>query len=258
MNTQEVRQIYNEKIKNQPSGSYEKERWFLNEISKAAYEMTLNCVKKYFLDDLGDFINFLEVGSGAGTWTKLFVKKQPAANFDLVDISGEMIKQAKENLGSGSNIGYFETDFLEFDVGKKYDVFFSCRALEYFPDKNEFIKKVSLLLAPGGKGLIVTKAPKYLRNKILGRQISRLHQWQISWRSLRESLFGYGLVGAEFYPAAMYLPLFKSAAVNRFVYGLFGGKRLNFLTNLFSESYAVKFTKKAPATPRKAPGVFPK
>jgi len=243
MNIQDVKQIYNEKIANKSLGGYEKERWFLSEISKAAHEMTSSCIRKHFLNDLGDFSNFLEVGSGAGTWTKLFLASQPFVNFDLIDISSEMIKQAKKNLGEAGNIGYFETDFLEFEPDKKYDVFFSSRALEYFPDKEMFIKKVSSLLSSAGRGFIITKTPKYFRNKILGKKISRLHQGQISFGKLRQIMEKHGLSDIEFYSVTMYFPLLKSAAANRFVWHIFGRKRLNFLNSLFSESYCVRFKK---------------
>lgn len=244
MNTQDVKQIYNEKVANKSLCGYEKERWFSSDIAKAAYEMILNCVNNHLLNDLGDFSTFFEVGPGAGTWTKLFLAKQPSAHFDLVDISGEMLKQARGNMGEGGNIRYFEADFLDFEAEKKYDVFFSSRALEYFPDKEKFVKKVSSLLAPGGRGFIITKAPKYLRNKILGRKISQLHQSQISFIKLYWILEECGLSDIEFYPAAMYCPVLKSALANRFIYKIFGGKKLGFLSNIFSESYAVKFKKR--------------
>lgn len=237
----DVKNLYNNAVRGK---DYETERWLASPLKKAGYEMTMAALRRHFLTDELNFSEYLEVGPGAGTWTKLFVGEYPNARFDLVDISFEMLELARWNLKNQGNVRYFEKDFLEYEPDKIYDIFFSSRALEYFPDKEKFISKVSSCLAPGGWGFIITKSPKYFRNKILGRKIGPLHQGQIVFGRLRQIMEKHGLSGIEIYPAAMYIPLLKSAAANRFAWRIFNGKKLNFFSNLFSESYCVKFSKK--------------
>ena len=189
------------------------------------------------------FYDYLELGSGAGTWTKLFLEKCPDAKFDLVDISGEMLDQAKENLGSYQNIRYFEADFLDFKPDKQYDLFFSSRALEYVPDKKRAVLKIAGLLRSGGRGFIITKTPKYLRARVFGRKIPRLHQGQIAPRKLKQLLSEAGFKNIAIYPATMSFPLFKSPKLNRLLFKVFYKHGLNFLSEFFSESYCVKFEK---------------
>ncbi|MBI4836918.1 MAG: methyltransferase domain-containing protein [Candidatus Portnoybacteria bacterium] len=275
-------------------GDYERRRWFSDALREAGYQMTKESIH-YHLLERGPFYDCLELGPGAGTWTKLFLEKYPDANFDLVDISGEMLKLAKKNLdkfinplchseaigrrisssmrsfapqfcgaqddsGEGNrddkgdtqddkrgvkfgNVRYFETDFLDFKPDKQYDLFFSSRALEYISDKKEAVLKVAGLLKSGGRGFIITKTPKYLRAKLLGREIPELHQGQIAPRKLKQLLSETGFKNIEIYPVAMSLPLLKSSKLNRLLFRIFYKFRLNFLSQFFAESYCVKFEK---------------
>ena len=242
MKSESVKEIYNRQVKTKFGGDYEHRRWFSDALKEAGYQMTRESICHHFLE--GSLFNdYLELGPGAGTWTKLFLEKCPDAKFDLVDISGEMLDQAKENLGSYQNIRYFEADFLDFKPDKQYDLFFSSRALEYVPDKKRAVLKIAGLLRSGGRGFIITKTPKYLRARVFGRKIPRLHQGQIAPRKLKQLLSEAGFKNIAIYPATMSFPLFKSPKLNRLLFKVFYKHGLNFLSQFFSESYCVKFEK---------------
>jgi len=242
MQTKDFKDIYNNVVKDKFKGDYEYNRWFKDVLARSGYEMTRQAIERHFLSGL-EFTNYLEVGPGPGTWTALFLEKNNQARFSLVDISAEMLKLAKEKLAAYQQINFFETDFFEFLDNNRYDLFFSSRAIEYFPDKNEFLKKISNLLVGGGKGFIVTKTPRYWSYKIMGREVPAMHRGQISPREMEKLLLKNNFTKIGFYPAVMIFPFLKSAWLNRILYKIFGGFRLNFLSQQFCESYCVKFTR---------------
>ena len=243
MNQEEVKEKYNKDILDKFKSDYEYNRWFKNPILKAGYDMTKNTIENLLLSEKLHFQNYLELGPGAGTWTKPFLEKNSHAQFDLVDISREMLSLAKEALSKYKNVNYFESDFLQFGSQKKYDFFFSSRVIEYFTHKDSFTEKLSSLMVAGGTCFLITKTPKYLRYKLLDRKIVNFHQNQIQPKDLKKVLEKNGFSEFEFYPVTMYFPGMKSASLNRLVYKIFHRFRLNFLSQFFSESYSVKFKK---------------
>lgn len=240
LNATEIKKKYNE-IAGSVRGDYEVQRWQRDGIQIAVYKMTRLTVERLALPI--PFSHFLEVGPGPGTWTKFFIKKRPEAQFDLVDISAEMIKQAQENLSSTNRVKYIIADFLDFSSDYKYDFFFSARAIEYFRDKDILIKKISELMQKGGQGFLITKTPHYWRQRILFRRPPVLHRGQISHSELKKLLEERGFGAVKIYPATIIVPLFRSAKINMFFYRLFSKSELNFISQFFSESYCVQFVK---------------
>lgn len=241
MNSENIKDIYNKKIKECRS-KYEDQRWFKDDFYKSGYEMTLSSINR--LVSGHSFKNILELGPGNGTWTKLLISFYPEAKFDLVDISGEMLKLAKDALRQHENINYFETDFLNYGIDKNYDLFFSSRVIEYINDKEAVVKKIIGLLAPEGRGFVITKMPKYLRNKIMGRELSAMHQGQIKPEHLLRLLEKNGGQNIKMYPATLIFPVLESVFLNKILYKIFGGFKLNFISRQFCESYCVIFSKK--------------
>lgn len=236
-------EFYNRKIVESYKGDYERGHWFKNPVSRANYEMTRRSIIKHFLKDISNFEDYLELGPGPGTWTKLFIEKNSTANFDLVDISSGMLGLAKQSLTNSNSIRYFEKDFLDFKSDKKYDLFLSSRVLEYINDKDLAVRKISDLLRSGGRGFIITKTPKSLRHKLLGRRLPKIHQQRISPENLARLLLKNKMEDIEIYPITIIFPLLRSAFMNNFLYELFGNFRLNIVSKFFSESYGIKFRK---------------
>ena len=242
MQTEQVKNKYNKDIKNKYNNGYEQERWFKNDIQKAGYEVTLEAVQKYALKDVYSFC--FELGPGHGTWTKELLEHNSNANYDLLDISGEMLRLVKERFKDKTNINYIEGDFLKFETEKQYDFFFSSRAIEYIPKKEEVAKKISDLIKSGGRGFVITKTPKYLRDKMLGRKIDDFHSGQIAPEKLRELFKKNNCKNIKIYPVTMSWPFWRSAKMNMLLYKIFGNYQLNLVSQFFSESYTVIFEKK--------------
>lgn len=242
MSHAETKDFYNHSAdQTENSGGYEYNRWFKDKISRQLYQMTAEEIERVCQET--KFNDYLEVGCGPGVWSKFFLKNNSGKNFDLVDISGNMIKQAKDALKEYGNVRYFVSDFLDFVPDKKYDFFFSARAFEYIEDKLAAIKKIKELLMPCGSGFIITKTPKYLRSKIMGQKVSSLHRHQIDFSKLKKILREVGFGEIKCFAATAYFPFFKSTMANSFLSRFVKGRELNLFISLFTESYCVTFKK---------------
>lgn len=238
MDSEKVKNIYNEKIRN--CDSYEKKRWFQNSIRRAGYKMTLNALKRHVFEV--NFGHCLELGPGHGTWTEKLIQTHQSSKFDLVDISEEMLALSQKRFEDLDNIRYFRSNFLEFEADQKYDFFFSSRVIEYLPQKELVVKKIVDLLEDEKEGFIITKTPKYLRAKLLKRKVSDFHSGQISPQDL-VNLFKQNNCKVDVYPVTLSFPVLHSAKINLFLAKIFSNKKLNFISQFFSESYGIKFKK---------------
>lgn len=242
MDTQEIKQKYNQEIQVKYKFDYEHNRWFATPLLQAGFKMMQKTIQKHVLSDKLVVENILELGPGAGTWTKMLKTKFAQANFDLVDISKEMLALAQRALGDDKFV-YFESDFLDWQGSKKYDLFFSSRALEYFPSKSPVISKIFSLLNQEKYGFIITKNPQYWRYQLVGRKIPDMHRQQVKPKDLKIILSKVGFSEIKFYPAVMTMPFFKSPFLNSLLFRLFGNFQLNIISQLFTEAYLVKFKK---------------
>src|SRR3989344_2221644 len=102
-------------------GAYEYDRWFKNPIQEAGYKLTRGAVRRHVLGDESlNPVRVLELGPGAGTWTKLLLARFPDAYFDLLDISEEMLARAKAALGAKEHIRYITSDVMQWTPEVKY------------------------------------------------------------------------------------------------------------------------------------------
>ncbi len=242
MFSQQVRDYYNQAIKNKFGQGYEYERWFKDEVRKLSYQMTLSALQRFTRGI--NFTNYLEIGPGAGTWTDFFWQMNKAANFDLVDISDEMLEMAKQRFDQFDNFRFFLSDFVDFSPDREYDFIFSARAFEYFPDKEKAVSKILSSLRSGGQAVIITKYPKYLRSSLRGQRVKSLHQHQIAPTDLHQMIARQGGIDIEKHPVVLYFPFFNKAVLNKIVYQVLHRFTLNSLVGLFTESYLIKFSKK--------------
>ena len=241
LNADLVAKKYNSLVGATLQGAYEENRWFRDPIQRAAYDMTRRSVERQALTV--PFTRYFELGPGPGTWTKLFVAREPEASFTLVDISEEMIRAAQRALPPDARVTCLVRDFSEFATPQTYDLFFSSRAFEYLPDKAAAVKKIMALLAPGGRGFIITKTPKYWRDRLRGRNPSAFHRGQISPRRFRRLLRKCGARDVALYPVTVSVPWFNSPRLNLFVCRLLCRWRLNPFSQAVAESYGVRFKK---------------
>ncbi|HAZ29029.1 MAG TPA: hypothetical protein DCY48_04640 [Candidatus Magasanikbacteria bacterium] len=241
--TSDIKNIYNKKNKDKYNGNYEYSRWIKSDIDRAAYRMTYKSIRQR-LDEIPVHPSrILEVGPGPGTWTKLLVSKFPHARIDVVDISSEMLHQARESLQACHGVYFFESDFLAFHGGPSYDFFFASRVFEYFPDKGKAVQKIALLVSPGKKVMLITKTPHYRRLKLLGKSLTAMHQGQIAPHALVNLFFAHGFSDIHIFPVTISIPLFHSARLNLFFYRLCSRFRLRWWNKAISESYILVATK---------------
>src|SRR3989344_7588832 len=129
--------------------NYEATRWKKTPLLAAQYRMMTDVLNRLIIPNVRQVRRVLEVGPGPGTWTKFLLEANPVAQYTLVDISREMLTQAREALAGRANVAFIESDLLAFESSELFDFFFSSRAIEYLPDKHAAVQKIASLLMPG-------------------------------------------------------------------------------------------------------------
>lgn len=233
---EEVRTRYNTSIPDRYEHEYELERWHSTSERRSHYRMTHESILRILKGQLCPK-HYLEVGPGHGTWTKVFLSHCEDTQMSLVDISREMLGIAEKALEGYSNITYHESDFLAFTPPMTYDYFFSSRALEYIPDKNEFVRKLSHLLTGGAKVCIITKMPHYGRQRFTGKQVATFHSGQIEPEELASLFHEYGFSHIHTHPVTFVVPLLRLGFLNTVLWHMFRRFPCNPFSNFFSESY---------------------
>jgi ubiquinone/menaquinone biosynthesis C-methylase UbiE len=91
----------------------------------------------------------LELGCGTGTFEGLFAKAD-AESYDGVDLSGEMLKIAKEK-SVGKNTAYHKMSLEDFaKQDKKYDIIVSSSFLHHLVDLEQSLQEIKGMLAVDG------------------------------------------------------------------------------------------------------------
>jgi ubiquinone/menaquinone biosynthesis C-methylase UbiE len=95
----------------------------------------------------------LEIGCGNGRMTMGFA--QLFQEVHAIDVSGEMIRQAKENLTSFKNVFLYETNGKDLGIfeNEKFDFCFSFIVFQHIPSKStifNYVKEAGRVLKPGG------------------------------------------------------------------------------------------------------------
>ncbi len=234
--------VFYDQIQQKFGNDYESKRWFRSPVTRSHFKMATQAILRV-VDSIA-YTNCLELGPGAGTWTKLLLTKHPNAKYTVLDISKTMLDIARENLKeAGGDITYIQSDFSTYAEGGSYDFFFSSRALEYIVDKDEAIAKIHRILAPNGQGVIITKNPRYWADKLFMRTIPDLHKNQIAPGALTALLTEKGFTVKLVRPATVTFPLCKSARLNDVVFALLAHSWIAPIHRLFAESYIVHFKK---------------
>lgn len=237
--------FYNTSMPEKYGPVYEKGRWDATPFLKAQYHMMDSLLRAKVLPLIKGSTSVVEVGPGPGTWTKKLLEAEPSAQYTLVDISSEMLGQAKKALTEFENVTFVERDLVEYQQSPMFDFFFSSRAIEYMPDKQKAVATIASLLTSGGKGAIITKTPKPGFDKLRGRTISPLHRGQIGPSELARVVRDAGLVVDGIDIATATVPGLHAPLVNKAAYALLS--RVPFVRPLFvfSESYLLRFHKPA-------------
>ncbi len=241
METKQIKDFYNQSLQ-KSENSYEQDRWGKTPQMRAGYLNTKSALHAVVPRYLHNAMQVFELGPGPGTWTKELLTIAPQATYHLVDISEEMLKQAKGNLKGFPNITFTQSDILDFVPQQQYDFFFSSRIIEYVPDKDRAIKIIASALKPGAYGYLVTKTPQYQRwfgNKVA----SQVHQTQIDSVALSELLQRHGFEVIDSFQVTCVFPGVRSGFLDRALTAFCRLLPFSWGASV-SESYALVFRKK--------------
>jgi ubiquinone/menaquinone biosynthesis C-methylase UbiE len=94
----------------------------------------------------------LEIGCGTGPFTRLLATK--AHQVTALDLSGEMIRLARQRSTNHSNIEYMVADLLQMELpANRFDCIVMIATLHHLPHGSVF-EKIKQALAPGGTLII--------------------------------------------------------------------------------------------------------
>lgn len=242
MNQEKGSEFYKTLSTAQTGGDYQKKRWD-TPMGRAHFETTRRTIVDRAFCVARGMHSYLEVGPGPGTWSQLFVEAHPDVFFTLVDISEEMLSQAKRNLNS-ERIEYVCSDFRAYEGHKgAIDFFFSSRALEYIEDKAGFARKVALLLKPEGTGFVITKCGHPWRDTVRGRKLPERHAHQTTPRALAREFKKAGLEIIDIGVATVTLPLVHSPALNTAIWNILRLLPSFLIPMVVAESFYISFRK---------------
>ncbi len=241
MKHEAVASFYND-IQQKFGDDYESGRWFRSSVTRSHFKMATEAISEVVSQC--KFTKCLELGPGAGTWTKLLRTFSPDAQYTLLDISDTMLSIARKNLSPDSEkIEFITSDFLAYETAKTYDFFFSSRAIEYIIDKKTAVEKMYRLLESEGEGIVITKNPRYWGDRLLGRATPDLHKNQIAPSAFVALLKDAGFIVTLIRPVTMTVPFFKCAWLNDIAFKLLHRSWFPILNSIFMESYIVHFKK---------------
>ncbi|MBZ9571099.1 class I SAM-dependent methyltransferase [Methanobrevibacter sp. TMH8] len=134
---------------NKIAEKYDSQRKKLIPVFDDFYGIAINSVK---IED--PIPNVLEIGTGTGLFTEMFLKKYPNAEMDLVDISENMLDVAKERFQTNTNLNFYLEDITKFEVeeDKQYDAIISSLAIHHLsnPEKEKLYHKIGEWIKPEG------------------------------------------------------------------------------------------------------------
>ena len=144
-------------IYDEAASYYQQLRWFKTRLTRLEYAQTEDALLSQFQFVPANKGRYLEIGCGPGTWTKVVAPH--AAEVVALDISENMIAQAKTYVGGASNITFVHGDAAEYQPDGQLDGFFSFRVIEYVNGWQDVLTRVASHVRSGGRAVVCTKTP---------------------------------------------------------------------------------------------------
>lgn len=218
---------------------YEHLRWFSRKASLHAYNQTKATIDTFLTNKKCKRI--IEVGCGAGTWTKEIAKYSNTVL--AVDISENMLEFAKKNIISDS-IDFRVMDFLNIDesIYNNFDGLVTIRMLRFTNDLDLFLQKTISVIKPGGFCLIITVNPLWIKRKIIGSEEDKRVNITLRYpHSLKSKMVGYGFEDIKIRSAVIYMPPPLNPALKFYEWlrKLNQNRELSRPIALLAESYAI-------------------
>lgn len=231
-----AKDYYNNTVKDMED--YERQRWFTRKASLHSYNQTKSTINNFFGNKKFDKI--IEVGCGAGTWTKEISKYSNAVVG--VDISENMLEFTKDI--KSDSIEFRVMDFLDINESfyNTFDGLVTIRMLRFVNDLDTFLQKAISVIKPGGFCLIITINPLWIKGKIIGsKEGERVNVTLRDPFDLKLKLIEMHFKNVEIRPAVIYIPPPLNPALKFYnrLHKSSQSKELSRPTALLTESYAI-------------------
>ncbi|UOK58569.1 class I SAM-dependent methyltransferase [Metabacillus hrfriensis] len=94
----------------------------------------------------------LDIGAGTGLFSSFIRKKFPKAKMTLIDISENMLEQAKSRFKEDDYIDYLIADYTEHKFEEKFDIVVSSLSIHHLTDeaKKKLFDNIYFILNPDG------------------------------------------------------------------------------------------------------------
>jgi 2-polyprenyl-3-methyl-5-hydroxy-6-metoxy-1,4-benzoquinol methylase len=141
--------------------------WLADYADRRASDFVLETVEN--IVKLKASAKVLDVGCGPGKWTRLFVKR--CSSVTAIDLSSEMIRLAKESLGSEdlSRVNFHTMNVSELSFPPDtYDLVNCITVLQHIPTEEDWklaVSKIVSVTKPKGKVLLYESAPGFVLKK---------------------------------------------------------------------------------------------
>jgi tRNA (cmo5U34)-methyltransferase len=81
--------------------------------------------------------HILDLGAGTGLLSQMVLQKHPTATFDLIDLSENMLKVAKERFRGTANVNFKVGDYTRNPFEKDYDAIISSLSIHHLMDADK-------------------------------------------------------------------------------------------------------------------------
>jgi trans-aconitate 2-methyltransferase len=130
--------------------------------------------------------NVLDVGCGDGRTTVEIAKRVPEGSVLGVDISPNMIDEARKSFGDVKNLSFECIDISQFTSNKVFDFAVSFSAFHWVKDQKKALKNIYSVLKPGGK-LLMKFSLQQKRNPL--SIVFEDPKWEACLRRQKETYF---------------------------------------------------------------------
>jgi len=144
-------------IYDEAASYYQQLRWFKSPLTRLEHRQTADALLTSFQFVPENKGRYLEIGCGPGTWTKLVAAH--SREVVALDISANMIEQAKRYLADANNVTFVHGDAGEYQPDGELDGIFSFRVLEYVNGWQDVLTRTAAHVRRGGRAVICTKTP---------------------------------------------------------------------------------------------------
>ena len=121
-------------------------------------------------------VSILDIGAGTGLLTSFVYNQYPESNYTIIDISKEMIEQAKKRFNGLGNFEYITADYANYIFAKKYDVVVSALSIHHLEDEEKLKLYRRIFESISGGGIFINGDQFISRSRVLEEKIH--HKWR--------------------------------------------------------------------------------